>query len=319
MKALIIPTIKCFLEKNYKPGQPILLGCSGGTDSLALFHALLDCASFFSLNLHVAHIDHSWRRESAREAADLKEHIDSKGIPFYLSVAKEGEGSSEEAARHLRFHFFMQLYRQLGCQALLLGHHADDQAETVLKRILEGASLSALAGIREIMTYQHMQVWRPLLTIPKKKMVEWVQKKGLSAVEDPTNKEVKYLRSRMRVQIIPQLEASFGKAVSSNLVRLGTLASEMREYLYRKNQLFQIEKKRNLNELHIDFTPYYPLDSFELKFFLKQLFKEEGIDISFRSLEIIRKLIENKSKNKIVDTVFINYGHLFLKINNIKI
>lgn len=312
MKDPLLQIIKKFLERHCVEGKSFLVGCSGGADSLALLHLLAECRRFFSLDIHVAHIDHSWRDSSASEAEELALHVKKMGLPFHLHTLEKGKALDEDGARNARYAFFLTLYRQWGCQALLLGHHADDQAETVLKRVLEGASLSALGGIRQISTYHGMQVARPLLEVSKKNILLWCERKGLTPIDDPTNYDPKYLRSRMRVKIVPDLEAAFGKKVAPNLVRLGALAEEMQEYLLKKSPFFEISKKNQGGDACLDFNPYYPLDPLELKIFLKHILAERGLMLSFRSLNVIQKLLESRSSRKVVDSVIVENGILYL-------
>lgn len=312
MKDLILQTVKHFLERHHTDKAPILLGCSGGPDSMALLHLLNECRQFFAIDLHVVHIDHQWREESALEAAELAEHVGKLNLPFYLHQLTPTSKMSEDDARNERFNFFSQLYRQLQCQALILGHQADDQAETVLKRVLEGAGLDAMRGILSINEREGIKIWRPLLSHPKNEIRSWLQNKGITSFEDPTNCDPQFLRSRFRVQIVPDLEKAFGKKVSSNLIRLGKLAQEMKEYLYRKSPLFNMPRQREPYGVHLDFTPFYPLDPFELTMFLKHFLIEEKVAISYQSLATLQKLIENKAVKKIIEPLIVDKGHLFL-------
>lgn len=229
---------------------------------------------------------------------------------------EKGGAISEEAARTARLNFFNSLSEKWDYQALLLGHQADDQAETILKRILEGASLAALEGMRSIQPFGNLTIWRPLLTTPKKKIVAWASKAGLLPIDDPTNRDPKYLRSRMRTVIFPQLETSFGKGIAFNLLRMGDFAREVRRYVHRKSPLFSMSGVREGNTVRLDFNPYYPLDSFELKIFLKHFFHEEGVKISYRSLDRIQFLLECKADCKLIDSIFINNGNLLIIKNN---
>ena len=314
MKDLILQNVKQFLDRHYKSGQPILLGCSGGPDSLALLHLLIDCLQFFPLSIHVAHIDHGWRAESRAEAERLMAHVQEFNLPFHLHILEKGEAASELDARMARLKFFNSLYQKLDCQALVLAHQGDDQAETVLKRILEGASLYALGGIRPSTAFQNMQIWRPLLKVQKKDILQWLEKRNLKSVDDPTNADPKYLRSRMRVKILPDLEESFGKAVSANLIRFGDLADEIKEYLIRKSPLFSIEKREEM----IDLNPYYPIDSFELKIFLKHFLAAEDIFLSHQEISTLQELIEENVVNKRVNSVIVRNRCLFLMKNSNK-
>jgi tRNA(Ile)-lysidine synthase len=212
-----------FLECNYIPGKPILLALSGGPDSLALFHLLVDCQKKMPLQLGVAHIDHGWRPESPREAEQLKHLVEHYHLPFHLKKLDPSrlKGNLEDASRRERLAFYRHLCSEYGYQAVLLGHQRDDQAETVLKRILEGASLPFLAGLEERTYLDGLMLWRPLLRISKRQIVYWLQERGIKAFEDSTNLDPKFLRGRFRSVIVPQLSKDFGKQVEGNLWKLG--------------------------------------------------------------------------------------------------
>ena len=128
------------------------------------------------------------------------------GIPLdtiQLDPQSFQEGNWEEQGRLARLAFFAQLYTDHNCQALLLGHQADDQAEVVLKRVFEGAHLCSLGGTLEEITYQGMKIWRPLLPLRKQSLMEWLQKRGLNFFEDETNTSSLFLRGRMRSSLLP--------------------------------------------------------------------------------------------------------------------
>ncbi len=137
--------VKEFL-KNYWDGKsPLLLGYSGGPDSKALLYALFESVG---PHLHVAHIDHGWREESRAEAEQIREEIFDLKLPFYTTRLNISfKKNKEEMAREARLHFFLSLFEKVPFQALVLGHHADDLAETALKRLFEGAPLSHLGGM----------------------------------------------------------------------------------------------------------------------------------------------------------------------------
>ena len=140
--------LRRFLRAHYSQGRELLLALSGGPDSQALFHLLVE----FRYPFRVAHVDHAWRPESAKEAKALEELCRQHKIPFHLKTLNpdEMQGNLEDACRQERLSYFQELSTQWNCQAVVLGHHADDQAETVLKRLFEGASLEKLAGIRSV-------------------------------------------------------------------------------------------------------------------------------------------------------------------------
>ncbi len=301
MEDSILWSLKKFLSLRSLKDSPLLVGFSGGPDSLCLFHGLLECRRFFPrLKLVVAHIDHGWREESGKEAAFLKDVVEKEGVAFYLHRL-EGGCSGEQAAREARFSFFSEIYKKLGCGALVLGHQGDDQAETVLKRVLEGASLFSLGGIQEVSFQRGMEIWRPLLPHSKKEIYAWLANKGLQGLQDPTNRDARFLRSRMREELIPFLNEKFGKEVSSNLRYLGQSAQEWQEYLQRKVAPLFAAVQRGVDGLYIDLNPFYPIEDVELRVFLKKWAEGEGVFLSRDALYNLIKFIKNENlDNKIV-------------------
>ncbi len=296
MKDSILQTIKQFFQERALSAAPLLLGFSGGPDSLALFHLLLEVKKTFSLSLHVAHIDHGWREESGEEALFLEKYVTDLGIPFHLKKLSQCE--SEKEAREARLAFFALLYKKLGCQALLLGHQRDDQSETILKRILEGAHLTSLGGILEVSCLKEMAVWRPLLKHRKKEIYEWLKKKELISLEDPTNKDPKFLRSRMRTQIFPELSKKFGKEINENLCKIGEVARELAEYLDRKMEPYNHLVERERGEVRIDFNSLSFFEPVEVKMFLKKLLEKEDISLSHEALATLYHLIQTGACQK---------------------
>jgi len=211
------------------------MGYSGGPDSKALLYALLQTKA--ARFLHLAHIDHGWREESAKEAQLLAQEALALDLPFHtIRLQEKPAGNLEEAGREARLSFFRSLFDQIPFQALLLAHHADDAAETALKRVLEGAHLQNVSGMTEVSSLERMTVWRPLLRVKKSAL------EAVGAFDDPTNRDPKFLRSRLRINILPMLSQSFGKEVSDNLALLSERAAELKEYLDRKVSSIQIEE-----------------------------------------------------------------------------
>jgi tRNA(Ile)-lysidine synthase len=175
---------------------------------------------------------------------------------------------------------------------LVLGHHGDDQSETVLKRILEGASLSALRGILPVSNLEGMQVWRPLLDANKALISSWLKEKDLKAIEDRTNLDPSYLRGKMRTSILPHLEGQFGKEVSGNLRRLGESARELSEYLSRKIEKYESLIIEDKEEKRVDLSGYYPLEPFEIKAFLKKFSEKNKVFLSHAALQSLYEILE---------------------------
>lgn len=269
--------LKRFIDHHWDGRRPLLLGYSGGPDSKALLYALLEIGF---RSFHVAHVDHGWREESGAEALQLRAEILSLQLPFH-SVRLEASPAAnrEETARKERLRYFQGLCEELSFQALLLGHQADDQIETVLKRVFEGAHLCSLGGMEAVSQLEGVSIWRPFLKTQRKELIAFLEKKGMVPLWDPTNEDPVYLRSRLRAGLLPFLNRSFGKAVGNNLQLLGQRAVELKHYLNRKTADHPILKGPWGTASHLSL-----LERVEQRHVLQTIFEQEGIRSCPRSL-----------------------------------
>jgi tRNA(Ile)-lysidine synthase len=224
-------TVKKFIDAKGDRALPLLLAYSGGPDSKALLYALLEAG----IKPHLAHVDHGWREESAREAAELQTEAVELDLPFHsIRLPVRPEKNAEDFCRQERLQYFRKLFDEFPFQALLLAHHKDDVAETALKRIFEGAHLSFLGGMTDVSQLLGMTIWRPLLTVRKKELLAYLKAKSKIGLYDKTNDDPVFLRARLRQIVIPQLATTFGKEIVPNLALLSIRAFELKEYLDRK-------------------------------------------------------------------------------------
>src|SRR5688572_20916139 len=142
-------------------GEPVLVGVSGGADSVALLTTLLTLAPAWRLNLRVLHVDHGLRQDSAADAQFVRRVGERLGVPVDVSVVRVGPGSVEAAARVARHAALEAAAEQVGATRIALGHTADDQAETVLMRLIEGTGVRGLAGIPPV----RGRIIRPLIAV----------------------------------------------------------------------------------------------------------------------------------------------------------
>lgn len=228
-------TYRFFQERTAERAHKVLLGLSGGPDSLALFHMILAYTRRWParLSLGIAHVDHGWRPDSAGEEAALRKLADSNELPYFSCTLDPLtlSGNLEDACRQLRIKFFRQVYQKEGFTALALGHHGDDQAETVIKRIFEGSHLEELAAMQPVSHLEDMLVWRPLLSCRKAMLTKWLTQQNIAAFDDATNRNPRFLRCRLRQQILPTLSSTFGKQIHAPLCRLADEAQDLDEYL----------------------------------------------------------------------------------------
>lgn len=223
-----------FLQRMIPDRAPVLIGLSGGRDSMALFHIVTS----LKWPCVAVHIDHGWRKESADEAIFVKDMASSYGVKAVssrLPPIPKGE-NAEDWSRRERYASFQKIASEFGIHTILLAHHANDQMETVLKRILEGASLCKLRGMREKDVREGLTILRPFLSIERKVIEEYVYKNALVYIDDPSNYDTKYLRPRFRQEIFPYLNERFGKNIEQSLLRLSNEASEIEELLLQETE-----------------------------------------------------------------------------------
>ncbi len=307
-------------EATLKEGVPVILGFSGGGDSSALLSLLSQC-DFLQINLCVAHFDHAWRVESAEEALLLKNKVESMGIPFYSERSSFGASLSnkEEEARKERYSFFKKIYFSLGAQALLLAHQGEDQAETVLKRIFEGAGVFSCAGMLPCSYYEGMRILRPLLSVSRKVLIDWNRRNRISYLQDSTNSDLQFLRPRMREKLFPEIEKWFGKNVQKNLVAISREIAFLKASMEKRLLSLLAKKTEGALGFYLpisDLCLEDPLDRSEL---VRLLLKEKGISIGRRVLSLIDMLILKGASNKRVDVekgfIIIDKGQFFWFVN----
>jgi len=223
------------------PGDRVLVGVSGGPDSLALLHILWRLRAELDLELMVAHLDHMLRGEEAYQDACYVENIASSlGLPAVIKRvdvaayrARHG-GSLEEAAREVRYALFLKAAREGRCRKIALGHNLDDQVETVLMRFLRGSGLAGLGGIPPVRRLEGVDIIRPLIEISRAEILAYCREEGLEPRWDRSNEETVYLRNKIRLELLPWLEAEFNPNIRQLLASNALLWREENEYLDRE-------------------------------------------------------------------------------------
>jgi tRNA(Ile)-lysidine synthase len=227
----LVPTVERTIRRHamLAGGETVLVAVSGGADSVALLHVLTGLASAWRLTLHVLHVDHGLRADSARDADFVRALGVRLGVPVDVERVLVGAGSPEAAARAARYAALEAWAGRLGAARIAVGHTADDQAETVLMRVLGGSGVRGLAAIPPV----RGRVIRPLLEVRRPALRDALQAAGLAWIEDPTNRDPKFLRNRIRHELLPVLAASYSADVVPALARTARLAREAVDALDR--------------------------------------------------------------------------------------
>lgn len=205
------------------PDQAIVVGVSGGPDSLCLLHVLHALAPSLRVRLHVAHLHHGLRGADAdADAAFVEEAAAARGLPFTLeradiaAQARHSGASLEEAAREARYTFLARLAEAVDASAVAVGHNADDQAETVLMHFLRGSGLAGLRGMQPRSQWPminsqwaigHLCLIRPLLFVTRSEILDYCALHGLAPRFDRSNEDTTFFRNRLRHELLPLLES----------------------------------------------------------------------------------------------------------------
>jgi tRNA(Ile)-lysidine synthase len=204
-------------------GETVLVAVSGGADSVALLHFLVELAPAWRLRLHVLHVDHQLRPDSPADADFVRALGARLGVPAdVVTVTVDARGSLEAAARESRYAALEAGAARIDAHRIALGHTADDQAETVLMRLLEGAGVRGLAGIPPV----RGRIIRPLIEVHRAALEAELRRAAIPWVEDPTNRDPKFLRNRIRHELLPLLADSYNPGIAASLTRVSTLARD---------------------------------------------------------------------------------------------
>jgi tRNA(Ile)-lysidine synthetase-like protein len=206
------------------PGQTVLVACSGGPDSSCLLHALVRLRRLFRIRLVVFHFDHRLRARSGDDAAYVRRQAARLGLPFFLREAEDRPepGQSVEAwARLARYAALTSAATEAAAEVSALGHTLDDQAETVLLGLVRGGGIEAVAGMPPVGGIPPLGIAgvRPLIETTREEVLSFCHALRLRPREDPTNRNRRFLRNRIRKEALPFLERALDRNLKATLVR----------------------------------------------------------------------------------------------------
>jgi tRNA(Ile)-lysidine synthase len=221
-------------EELIAAGDSILVGVSGGPDSVALLHLLQARARRYRLHLGVAHLDHCLREESGQDADFVQRMAADLGLLVHMEkvdvalLQRQRHLSLEEAARGARYDFFRRTAGQHGYAKVALGHHADDNAETLMLHLLRGSGRLGLGGIRPIRQGVYI---RPLIRAARCDIANYLHIRQLAFIVDRTNTDSAMRRNRIRHRLIPLLESDYRPGVRAILSRTAEVLALEEEWL----------------------------------------------------------------------------------------
>jgi len=217
-----------------RPGDTLVLGVSGGADSVALLEIFDRLRPEMGLTLIAGHVNHGLREGADADQAFVAELCRHKGLGFHasrVSIPKKNGDSLEQAARNKRFEALCRIVRRYRADALVLAHHRDDLAETVLMRLLRGTGLQGLQAILPKRDINGIRVIRPLLDVSRDQIRTFLTVENISFREDPSNSDQQFFRNKIRHRLLPELARDYNTNITEVLAGLAEIAGLDYEFL----------------------------------------------------------------------------------------
>ncbi|MFQ6038082.1 MAG: tRNA lysidine(34) synthetase TilS, partial [Candidatus Aminicenantales bacterium] len=228
---MVLETVRQTIQKYglLKDGDKVLIACSGGADSTALLAVFLELRRERPMELSIGHFNHRLRPEAAEDEAFVRRMARSFGLPLFAAsedvgqVARSRGLNLEEAARALRYGFLEETARKIGAAKIATGHTMNDQAETFFLRLLRGSGLTGLGCIHPVV---EEKIIRPLLFVERGEIEAFLRERGMSFRQDKSNRDRRFTRNRIRLELIPYLQKHFDPHIIRRISRLVALLQE---------------------------------------------------------------------------------------------
>lgn len=292
-----------FVNKNkiLEHGDSVILGVSGGADSVCMLHLLNSIKEDLGIELTVVHVNHGIRGIEAEQDAEFVEHISKElGVEckiFHIdvpSIARNRKISEEEAGRIERYAVFESVAQEIGANKIAVAHNLNDNSETVLFHLFRGSGLKGMTGI----PVKRGKIIRPLLCLTRKEIEEYLEKHRLDYCIDSTNKETEYSRNKLRLEILPYIKENINSKAEEHIVNTAQSLREVYDYIeYQTDEAYENYVKNNiiLNEAK-------DLPSVILKEVVRRwIFNNTGSlkDITATHIDMVISLLHNSVSKKI--------------------
>lgn len=288
-------------KSGIKQNDTVVVGVSGGPDSMALLYLMNKLKHELDLFLVCAHVDHNVRVESEDERKFLERFCESEGIYFkYMKIENYGDDNFENEARTIRYNYFDKLVKEYNAKFLLTAHHGDDLIETILMRIVRGSSLKGYSGFSRIVEKDGYKILRPLITVTKEQIETFDKENGIEYVIDRTNFDDIHTRNRYRKYVLPFLKSE-NPNVHLKFLKFSEILLENNAYIDREmNNL----KNKVLKEGILDINKFKELDKvIQTKIIysiLETIYGDDLLIISDVHVTLILNLIYSNKPNLIV-------------------
>ena len=323
----VLATINRYNMINKK--DKIVIGVSGGPDSMTLLNVLNNLKEKLDIEIYVAHINHMIRKEADEETEYVKNFCEKIGVKFFFkridveAEAKKLKIGTEEAGRNIRYDFFNEVLDIVGANKIATAHNSNDNAETVLMNIIRGSSISGLKGIEKVRDGKYI---RPIIECNRDEVEEYCRENNLNPRYDKTNNENVYTRNKIRNLLIPFIKKEFNPNIIEGINRLSNIAFEEEQFINKIvekefNKLFICVNNRedNKKEIILNMKEFNILDYvIKSKLVIYAITKVAGNAIGIEKIHVddIIKLCDNNIGNKFLVPkkgikVYVKKGKIF--------
>ena len=290
----------------------LLLGVSGGPDSLAMLNIFYNLKNEFNIKIAAAHLDHMFREESEAEADFVEKFASKKNIEFFRKsvdlpkIINENGVSAEAEARKQRFKFFKEIMKTNNFDLLALAHQRDDQAETVLLNLFRGSGLNGLSGIQPQSQFNGIKVIHPLLKLSREEILNYCTRHNLQPRFDSSNEKNIYSRNIIRNKILKIAENEINKNVKKVLARNSNLFQSENEFLNKLavNEYKRVLKKESNNRIIVNFDEFKKIDKVlqrRIYRYIYNILNNNLDDLYLNHILEIEKLLDSKKTGRGID------------------
>jgi len=314
MKNKVIDTIKKF--NLIQPNDKIILGVSGGPDSISMLKILNEIKDDFKIEIYVAHINHMIREEADEDEKYVQNYCEKNNIQCFVKridvqqFANNNKIGTEEAGRNIRYDFFEEVLQKVGANKIAVAHNKNDKIETIIMNLFRGSGISGLKGIEPIRDDKYI---RPLIECERQEIEQYCEQEQLEPRIDKTNFENEYTRNKIRNIVIPYIQKEFNPNIIETMDRLSQVATDESNYIESQTQKMYekllIEKTKK--QIVLNLKEFNKLD---------KVIKNRIILLAIKGVNGSTQRIEKIHIEDIIKLCSNNVGNKFLTPNkNVKV
>lgn len=289
-------------EAQIKYGDAVVLGVSGGPDSMALLHLMITIKKATDIEVICAQVNHNTGRPGQSEEQEfVKRYCKNNGVVFEgMTIDDYGDDNFHNEARSKRYHYFEQIVRKYHAKYLLTAHHGDDLIETILMRIVRGSTLRGYSGFSKIVPMDGYTILRPLIHVTKDEIIEYNKINKISYVEDSSNSKDVYTRNRFRKYIVPEFKKE-DKNVHQKFYKFSKTLLEYNNYIDKQvEKIIPIVLPQNI----LNIEEFNKLDKvIQMKviyYLLEKAYQDDLMLITDHHAELLYSLIQSKKPNSYI-------------------